>query len=158
MIQSPDKSYAQLMQDAYSLYDTPETGEIINACMPKLKAQIESIVQMQYDKCMEKGFSLEKYYIWMLYYKNEHTGRLVFRKPVCRVTRPSPYQDEDMLLWSVTNYDNVKFEWAVPKKETLNYILKNPDKFDKDYVKMLTDYVNDNLEKADDYLVSGNII
>lgn len=157
MVEVADKSYANLMHDAYNLAQTPEAGDIISACMPKLKAQIESICQMQYDTCMEKGFKLEKYYIWMLYYKNDHTGRLVFRKPICRVTRPSPYQDEDMLLWSVTNYDNVKFEWAVPKKETLQYILANPDKFDKEYVKMLTNYVNDKIDKMDDYLVEGKI-
>jgi hypothetical protein len=140
------------------MFHTPEVGEILEAALPKFKAHIESIVQQQYDKCMEKGFDLPKYYIWILYYKNNHTEKLVFRPAICRVTRPSPYQDEDMFLWSVTNYDHIKFEYAIPKKETLAYILAHPHEFDKDYVKMLTDYVNDKIEKVEDYLVDGKVI
>lgn len=136
---------------------SPEVGEIMQACMPKLKGHIDDIVQWQYDKCIKEGFHLPKYYIWFLYYKN-HKGQLVFRPAICRVTRPSPYQDEDMFLLSVTDYDKVKFEWAIPKKETLNYILANPDKFDKDYVKGLRDYVEDKVEKASDYVVDGQLV
>ena len=68
--------------------DMPEVGEILQAAMPKFKALIESIVQQQYDKCMEKGFDLPKYYIWILYYKSNKSGKLVFRTAICRVTRP----------------------------------------------------------------------
>lgn len=129
---------------------TPEVGEIVQAAMPMMKKVIDKAVQDQYDKCIQKGFHLPKYYIWWLYYKN-HENKVVFRPPICRVTRPSPYQDEDMFLWSVKNYDHVKFEYAIPKKETFKYILANPDKFDKDYVNMLVRYRDDNLEKAEDY-------
>jgi hypothetical protein len=92
-----------------------------------------------------------------LYYKSNKEGKLVFRPAICRSTRPSPYQDEDMLLWSVTNYDHIKFEYGIPKKETLNYILANPDKFEKSHVEMLKKYTQDKLEKLDDYLVDGKI-
>lgn len=140
------------------MFHTPEVGEILQTALPKFKAHIEDIVQQQYDMCMKKGFSLPKYYIWILYYKSNLHEKLVFRPAICRVTRPSPYQDEDMFLWSVTNYDQVKFEWAIPKKETLNYILHNPHMFDKDYVKMLKDYVEDRIDKVEDYLVEGKAV
>ena len=140
------------------MFSTPEVGEILQAALPKFKAHIESIVQQQYDMCMKKGFDLKKYYIWILYYKNNHTNKLVFRPAICRVTRPSPYQDEDMFLWSVTDYDHVKFEYAIPKKETLNYILANPDKFDKEHVKMLQRYCNDKIDKIEDYIIQGKIV
>jgi hypothetical protein len=139
------------------MFDTPEVGEILQAAMPKLKAHFNDICQQQYDMCMKKGFHLKKYYIWILYYKNNHTGKLVLRPAICRSTRPSPYQDEDMLLWSVTNYDHIKFEWAIPKKETLNYILANPDKFDKDHVKMLRDYCNDKIDRIEHYSSNGKV-
>ena len=136
---------------------SPEVGEILQAAMPKFKSHIESIVQQQYEVCIKKGFNLKKYYIWILYYKNNHTGKLVFRPAICRVTRPSPYQDEDMFLWSVTDYDYVKFEYAIPKAETLNYILSNPDQFDKDYVTMLRNYVADKIDKIEDYMIKDKI-
>jgi hypothetical protein len=136
---------------------SPEVGEILKAAMPKIKKYLDDVVQQQYDMCMKKGFNLKKYYIWILYYKNNHTNKLVLRPAICRVTRPSPYQDEDMFLWSVTDYDKVKFEYAIPKAETLNYILANPEKFDRDYVAMLRRYVGDKLEKLDDYVVQGKI-
>jgi hypothetical protein len=135
----------------------PEVGEILQSFMPKLQNHISNIAQQQYDKCMEKGFDLKKYYVWILYYKSNKEGKLVFRPAICRSTRPSPYQDEDMLLWSVTNYDHIDFEYAIPKKETLNYILANPDKFEKNHVEMLRKYVQDKIEKVEDYLVDGVI-
>jgi hypothetical protein len=138
--------------------DTPEVGEILKAALPKFKSHLESIVQQQYEKCMEKGFDLPKYYIWILYYKSEKEGKLVFRPAICRITRPSPYQDEDMMLWSLTNYNEIKFEYAIPKKETLTYILSNPDKFEKNHVEMLRKYVQDKIEKTEDYLVEGKIV
>ena len=140
------------------MHQTPEVGEILKAAMPKLKNHIDDIVQKQYEVCMKKGFNLKKYYIWFLYYKNNTSGKLVFRPAICRSTRPSAYQDEDMLLFSVTDYDNVKFEWAIPKKETLNYILANPDKFDKSHVEMLKKFVHDKIEKIEDYLVGNKVI
>lgn len=140
------------------MFDTPEVGEIIRDFMPVLKSYLDDIVQQQYDACIKGGFHLPKYYIWILYYKNNHTQKLVFRPAICRVTRPSPYQDEDMLLWSVTDYDHVKFEWAIPKKDKLKYILENPDKFDKAHVKMLRDYVEDRIEKPADYVVKDKPI
>lgn len=129
---------------------TPEVGEILQSALPMMKKIIDKAVQDQYDKCMEKGFSLPKYYIWWLYYKN-HKSQVVFRPPICRVTKPSPYQDEDMFLWSVSDYSKVKFEYAIPKKEVFNYILANPQKFDKDYVDMLIRYRDDKLDKSEDY-------
>lgn len=140
------------------MINSPEVGEILKAALPKFKSHLEEIANQQYEKCMEKGFDLPKYYIWILYYKNNHTEKLVFRPAICRVTRPSPYQDEDMFVWSVTNYTNIKFEYGIPKKETLAYILANPDKFEKSHVKMLTDYVNDKIEKAEDYVVNGELV
>ncbi len=139
------------------MFDSPEVGEVLEHVLTRLKNQIDDVVQQQYDVCMKKGFELKKYYIWYLYYKNPK-GQLVFRYPICRVTRPSPYQDEDMILFSVTNYDNVQFEYCIPKKEHFNYIMAHPHEFDKDYVIMLRNYRDDKLEKAEDYVFKGQLV
>jgi len=145
------------MVDLDFITDAPEVGEIVQANMPRLNDYISDIARQQYEVCMDKGFKLPKYYIWILYYKSKKSGELVFRIPICRSTRPSPYQDEDMILWSVTNYDKIKCEYSIPKKQTIKYILANPDMFEKSHVEMLRKYVQDKLETLDDYLVGDKI-
>jgi len=78
--------------------------------------------------------------------------------PQCRRTRPSPYQGNDHYLWSVEDGGIVNFEWCIPKKEVLTYILKNPNEFDRDYVAMLQKFTKDKLEKLEDYVVDGKVI
>ena len=77
--------------------------------------------------------------------------------PQCRRTRPSPYQGHDHYLWSVTDGGKIKFEWCIPSKEILKYILSNPIKFDASYINMLRNFCNDKIEKLEDYEVNGKI-
>lgn len=166
MMDNTDKSYAQLMQEAASMTENNmEVGDILPYIMQRLKDCINECVQKQYDLCDEKGFTLPKYYIHIFFTKEEFAAKvygtpnvLRIRKPHCRVTRPSPYQEEDHYLWSVTNMNEIKFEWCVPKKSIVKYILANPHEFDINYVKMLKLYTEDKLEKIEDYLVDGKII
>ncbi len=159
-------SYGQLMVAAASMTDNSmEVGDVLPELMSKLKSAIEGAVQEQYDLCNDKGFTLPKYYIHVFITKEEHAAKIYgapnvirIRKPHCRVTRPSPYQEDDHYLWSVTNMNEIKFEWCIPKKEVIGYILANPHEFDADYVKMLKMYVEDKLDKIEDYLVDGKLI
>lgn len=142
--------------------DRMEIGDVLPQLMDKLKNAVEECVQKQFEMCEEKGFSLPKYYIHIFITKEEHAAKIYgapnvmrIRRPQCRVTRPSPYQEDDHYLYSVTNMNEIKFEWCIPKKEIIGYILKNPNEFDVEYVKMLKMYVEDKLDKIEDYLVDG---
>jgi hypothetical protein len=164
MLENTDKSFDQLMIEAASMKDHMEVGDIQPYLLKKLEGILNDAAQDQYDLCQEKGFSLPKYYIHVFITKDEHAAKvygtpnvLRIRKPHCRVTRPSPYQDEDHYLWSVTNYSKIDFEWCIPKKEIVAYILKHPHEFDINYVKLLKKYIEDKIEKLDDYLVDGKI-
>lgn len=153
MVKNSDKSYGQLMQEAALITDHQEVGETSEAVMSKFKSIIEDAVQ----KNFEKGVT-GKYYIHIWVQKEPYANNTLHIYPQCRRTRPSPYQGNDHYLWSVEDGGLVKFEWCIPKKETLAYILKNPHEFDVNYVKMLKDYCKDKLEKMSDYLVDGKII
>jgi hypothetical protein len=83
---------------------------------------------------------------------------LRIRRPHCRVSRPSPYQDEDHYLWSVTNYSNIRFEWCIPQKSVMKYILNNPNQFDPSYVSMLRKLANDKFEKLEDYVINEKVV
>lgn len=166
MVANSEKTYGQLMQEAAAMTDTGmEVGDIVGNIMTRLKKIVEDTAQFQYEACMEKGFNLPKYYIHIYITKEllaanamDAPNTLHIRKPHCRVTRPSPYQDEDHYLWSVENYTNIKFEWCIPNKETMRYILSHAHEFDINYVKMLKQFANDKLEKIEDYLVEGKVI
>jgi hypothetical protein len=160
-----EKSYAQLMLEAASMTENNmEVGDVLPKLMKQLKDLIEDCVQKQYESCEEKGFTLPKYYIHVFMTKEEHAAKIYgtpnvmrIRKPHCRVTRPSPYQEEDHYLWSVTNMNQIKFEWCIPKKSIVKYILANPHEFDINYVRMLKLYTFGSLDKIEDYLVDGGI-
>lgn len=160
------KTYGQLILDAQKMIDsTQEVGETVEPIMRQLNDIIEQVVQMQYEACLKNNFHLPKYYIHIFIIKDPLASQgmgvhnvLRIRKPHVRVTRPSPYQEEDHYLWSVTNYDNVKFEWCIPSKEIVQYILNHPNEFDVNYVRMLRQYCLDKLESLSDYLVGDKII
>ena len=152
------------MNQAALMTDRQEVGETLEPVMEQLKGIVEGVVQQQYEQCMKKGFDLPKYYIHIFIIKDPMASRgldiqnvLKIRSPHVRITRPSPYQDQDHYLWSVTNYSQIKFEWCIPTKEVMNYILANPNKFDKSYVKMLRDFSKDKIEKLEDYVIDGKV-
>lgn len=166
MVKGSDKTYGELILQAQALMDTgQQVGETVEPIMRQLKEIIEQVVQMQYEECISKGFDLPKYYIHIFIVKDPLASKgmgahniLRIRKPHVRVTRPSPYQDEDHYLWSVNNYDHIKFEWCIPTKEITQHILENPHEFDQNYVRMLKMYCEDKLERLEDYVVDGKVI
>lgn len=153
MVRNSDKTYGEIVQQAAAMTETQEVGETTSAVMERFQKIIEEIVQKEYERGT-KG----KYYIHIWVQKDPFTQNAIHIYPQSRRTRPSPYQGNDHYLWSVENQCNVKFEWCIPKKEVLGYILKNPNEFDPDYVRMLKRYVNDKIETLDDYRVEGKVI
>ena len=152
MVANSKKTYGELMLEARSKTDHQEVGETSGAIMDKFKAIIEEAVQKNY----EKGVT-GKYYIHIWVQKEPYAQNALHIYPQCRRTRPSPYQGHDHYLWSVMDGGQVNFEWCIPKKEVLTYILKHPNEFDPNYVAMLRRYATDKLEHISDYLVSGKI-
>jgi hypothetical protein len=153
MVKNSDKTYGQLMVEAAAKTDHQEIGETVNPIMERFKDIIEDAVQKNY----EKGVT-GKYYIHIWVQKEPYAQNALRIYPQCRRTRPSPYQGHDHYLWSVEDGGLVKFEWCIPKKEVLTYILNNPQEFDADYVRMLRKYSLDRLEKIEDYQVNGKVI
>ncbi len=153
MVKNSDKTYGELMLEARAKTDLQEVGETSNALMERFKNIIEEAVQKEY----ERG-TTGKYYIHIWVQKEPYAVNSLHIYPQCRRTRPSPYQGNDHYLWSVEDGGKVNFEWCIPKKEVLTYILKNPNEFDPSYVAMLRKFVQDMLEKIDDYLVDGKVI
>lgn len=165
MFKNTDKSYTDLLTLAASQSGYQELGETLKPLMEQMAKVINGAVNDQYEMCMKKGFHLPKYYIHIYVTKDLHGVNLWktpnvmrIRRPHCRITRPSPYQDSDHYLWSVENMDKVNFEWCIPNRETLNYILQNPNEFDVAYVNMLRRYVEDKIERIEDYEVNGQIM
>lgn len=152
MVKNSDKTYGQLMLEARKLTDRQEIGETTGALLQKFQDIIEYAVQGNYDKGV-RG----KYYIHIWINKEPYATNTLHIYPQCRLTRPSPYQGHDHYLWSVEDGGKVTFEWCIPKKEILQYILANPNEFDPGYVRMLRKYVKDSLETLEDYIVDGEI-
>jgi|GEM_PF-1468269 len=153
MVKNSTKTYGELMLIARDKTDKQEVGETSEALMNDFKKIIEQAVQGNYDKGI-KG----KYYIHIWVTKEPYAQNTLHIYPQCRRTRPSPYQGNDHYLWSVEDGGIVNFEWCIPKKEVLTYILKNPNEFDRDYVAMLQKFTKDKLEKLEDYVVDGKVI
>ena len=153
MVRNSSKSYGALMIEAREKTDSQQIGETSNALMGKFKEIIDESVQKNY----EKGVT-GKYYIHIWVTKEPYAQNSLHIYPQCRRTRPSPYQGNDHYLWSVQEGGLVNFEWCIPKKEVLAYILNNPNKFEKNYVTMLRKYCADKLEKIEDYIVKDKII
>lgn len=152
MVKNSNKTYGQLMQEARSLSDRQEVGETVEPLMGRFMEIIEEAVQKNHEKGV-RG----KYYIHMWVQKEPYAQNALHIYPQCRRTRPSPYQGNDHYLWTVEDGGKVTFEWCIPKKEVLLYILKNPHEFDVNYVRMLKKYANDTLEKIEDYKVGDKI-
>lgn len=152
MVKNSDKTYGDLMLEARAKTDYQEVGETVNPLMGKFKEIIEESVQKNHDNGV-KG----RYYIHIWVTKEPYAQNSLHIYPQCRRSRPSPYQGNDHYLWSVDDGGLVKFEWCIPKKEVLTYILANPHEFDKDYVSMLRRYAHDKLENISDYVVGDKI-
>lgn len=148
MVQNSDKTYGELMLEARAKTEHQEVGETNSALQKRFMDIIEQAVQDNY----ENGVT-GKYYIHIWLQKEPYAQNAIRIYPQCRRTRPSPYQGNDHYLWSVEDGGKVNFEWCIPSKEILGYILKNPKEFDESYVNMLKRYCEDKLEKLSDYFV-----
>lgn len=153
MVLNSDKTYGALMLEARAKNERQEVGETLEGLMERFKSIIEEAVQANFDNGV-RG----RYYIHIWVQKEPYAQNALHIYPQCRRTRPSPYQGNDHYLWSVDDGGLVNFEWCIPKKEVLSYILANPNEFDKDYVNMLRKYASDKIETLSDYLVNGEII
>lgn len=149
MVKNSTATYGEHIEKARNITDYQEVGEILGDLMKKFETIIEEAVQLNYDKGV-RG----KYYIHIWLQKEPYANNTLHIYPQCRRTRPSPYQGNDHYLWSVEDGGKVTFEWCIPKKEVLTYILSHPNEFDVDYVRMLRKYSLDKLEKLDDYVVT----
>lgn len=152
MVKGSDKTYGQLMLEARSKTDRQEVGETLECLLPKFQDIIEEAVQKNYEKGV-RG----RYYIHIWIQKDPYANNSLHIYPQCRRTRPSPYQGNDHYLWSVEDGGKVTFEWCIPSKEVLSYVLNHPHEFDSKYVAMLRKYCQDKLEKLSDYLVGDKI-
>lgn len=152
-MRNSDKTYGQHMIEARSMTATQEVGETL----PFVMARLEEIVQECVQKTYEQGIK-GKYYIHIWIAKESYASNGMRICTQCRKTRPSPYQIHDHYLWSVEDGGRVTFEWCIPPKEILTYILANPNKFDVNYVNMLRKFCADKLEKLDDYVVDGKVV
>ena len=141
------------MQQAAAMTDRQEVGETLEPVLERFKLIIEDAVQKNYDNGVTG-----KYYIHIWVQKEPYAQNALRIYPMCRRTRPSPYQGDDHYLWSVMDGGQVNFEWCIPKKEVLAHILKNPQEFDANYVRMLKRYCQDKLEKIEDYMVGDKVI
>jgi hypothetical protein len=152
MVRGSDKTYGELMLEAALKTTSQEVGETVESVMDRFQSIIEDAVQKNH----EKG-TRGRYYIHIWVNKEPYANNTLHIYPQCRRTRPSPYQGHDHFLWLVEDGGKVTFQWCIPKKETLQYILSNPLEFDVDYVRMLRGYCDDKIEKLSDYVVDGKI-
>lgn len=141
------------MKEAASKTERQEVGETMEALMGKFQGIIEECVQKEHDRGT-RG----KYYIHIWVQKEPYAQNALRIYPQCRRTRPSPYQGNDHYLWSVEDGGKVTFEWCIPKKEVLSYILAHPNEFDPSYVNMLRKYAKDKIEKLSDYVIDGKVM
>ena len=142
------------MVEAREQTDNFEMGELQPHIEKKLKEIIEEAVQKQ----AEVGKHYNKYYIWIRFRKDPYANNSLHIYPQCRKTRPSPYQDPNHSLWSVTQMNKITPEWSVMDAGMRQYVLANKSLYNDQTVAMALDYQNDKLEKIEDYLVDGKIL
>ena len=143
MVRNSDKSYGDIVTDAMLMTDSQEVGETMEA----VRDHFAKILCEAIEGNRAKGVQ-GKYYIWVRVQKDPYAANALHLYPMCRYTRPSPYQTEDHYLWSFDpQSSHLKFEWCIPRKEITHQILSRPYDFDKDYVIMLTDYKNGKLDE-----------
>lgn len=148
MVKNSTLTYGENLLKAREYKDPMEVGEVLPDLLEKFKSIIEDAVHKNYEKGV-KG----KYYIHIWIQKTPYAMNSLHIYPQCRRTRPSPYQGNDHFLWSVEDGGKVTFEWCIPKKEQIGFILANPNDYDPEYVSMLRKFVKDKIESIEDYQV-----
>lgn len=151
MVKNSEKTYGDLMLEARAMTAASEIGEIQPDIEKRFINIIEEAVQANHDNGV-RG----KYYIHIILRKEPYANNALHIYPLCRRTRPSPYQNADHFLWSVDGAQ-VTPEWNIPSKEVVGYVLSNPNKFNAEWVAMLRKYCSDKLESLSDYIVGDKI-
>lgn len=154
MVKNSNKTYGELMLEARSKTDRQEVGETLQVLLKHLENLIDEAVNLQ----AEKGKFYKKYYIWIRFRKEPYANNALHIYPQCRLTRPSPYQDEDHILWSVTNMNEIKYEWNVMSEEMTAFVLANKPKFHEQTVAMAKSYKEDKIDKIEDYMIGDKVI
>jgi hypothetical protein len=153
MVRGSDKTYGEHMLKAREQTDRFEMGEL----QPYIEERVKNIIEKAVQKQAEAGKFYPKYYVWLRFRKEPYTSNAIHIYPQCRITRPSPYQDPNHSLWMVEHMNKITPQWSVMDRGMREYVLKNPNQFDKHTVQQAIDYKKDRLEKIEDYLVDGKI-
>ena len=145
------------MNEARQMTDKQEVGDTTNELLKYLKDLVNECVNQQAEKCLEKDFTLKKYYVWIIFRKDGLSANNIHFLPQTRVTRPFKSQAKDHILWSVTNMNEIKYEWNVISDELANYIIHNKPKFHDQTVKMAENQLKNKIEKIENYVLDGSI-
>ena len=157
MVKNSDKTYGQLIQEARQMTDRQEVGDTVRELLKYFKNLIDETCQQQAENCMSKGFTLPKYYIWIRLRKDDLTSNALHILPQARVTRPTKDQAKDHFLWSVTNLNQIKYEWSVISNELANFIIANKHQFHPHTVAMTESQLSGKIEPINEYLVNGKL-
>lgn len=150
MVRNSNKSYGDLVTEAMLKTDKQEVGETYEG----IEEQFCKIFCEAIEGNRDKGVKGD-YYIWIRMQKDPYAANALHLYPMCRRTRPSPYQTEDHYLWKYeSSISRLTFCWCIPRKEVTAYVLANPTKFDPDYIINLRAYVLGELDK--EYIVKEN--
>lgn len=154
MVKNSSQTYGEHMLKARSMTDTMEVGEISEYANKRVLETIEEAMNLQ----NEAGKYYKKYYIWHIYKKDPYAPNTLHIYPQNRLTRPSPHQESNHALWSVTGMNELKHEWSVMDRGMREFVKQNPNKFHQDTVKSAHDFSKGKLETLSDYLVDGKVI
>ena len=136
------ESYGDIVTKAMQITDSQEVG----ATYEGLEEQFAKIFCEAIEGNAKKGV-LGKYYIWIRVQKDAYAANALHLYPMCRRTRPSPYETEDHYLWQYdTAQAQLSFCWCIPRKEITAFVLANPNDFDADWVRLLKKYKKGELD------------
>ncbi len=126
--------------------------EIIAPHIKRFEDVIQELAQKQYDKGTRGT-----YYIHSWVRNDPNDPKKFIRFTQCRRSRPSPYQDYDHALYLIDENLICHFQWSIPNKQELKYMLENPEKYDPSSIAMLRKYCEDKIERIEDYMVNGKL-
>ena len=142
MVKNSDLSYGDIVTQAMKMTDRQEVGETLEG----VAEQFGKIFCEAIEGNRKNGITGD-YYIWIRVQKDMYAANALHLYPMCRRTRPSPYQTEDHYLWKYeSDISRLTFQWCIPRKEITAQILANPTKYDETYIRILRSYVKGTLD------------
>lgn len=160
MVKNSNKTYGQHILDARKKVDKQEVGDTLNELLKYFKNLIDEICNQQAEVCMQKGFDLKKYYIWIGLRKSALTSNALHIFPIVRYTRPIPDNIifKDHMLWTVKNMNMVVFEWNHVSNELANYIVNNKPTFEDQTTQMAERQQKGKIDRIEDYIIDGKLM